>query len=246
MIRSIRPKAFVKRRVMSLGANVRRSAARGVAVSSTAAPLASARRVEDPFWPPSLRTRKRRQGRRSGHAVFARELLANPRAVGAACPSSRWLARKMARSLPRHVEGLVLELGAGTGSITAALLRRGVSPQQLIVIERSPVLAAYLRRRFPGVRVIQGDAARLVELIPFQGMRIGAVVSSLPLRSLPADTVKSILSQLESVLGPDALFIQYTYALRTAGTAFPPRFRQAASRIVWRNLPPARIQVYMT
>ena len=44
--------------------------------------------------------------------------------------------------------GLVVELGGGTGVITAALLARGVAPERLVVVEQSPALAAHLRQRF--------------------------------------------------------------------------------------------------
>ena len=43
----------------------------------------------------------------------------------------------------------VLEIGAGTGAITQALLERGVSPERLFVIERDAELTAFLRNKFP-------------------------------------------------------------------------------------------------
>src|SRR5882757_1586286 len=55
--------------------------------------------------------------------TFGGELLSNPGPVGSAVPSSRFLARRMASFLPRSPKGYVVELGAGTGAITAALLR---------------------------------------------------------------------------------------------------------------------------
>jgi phospholipid N-methyltransferase len=133
---------------------------------------------------------------------------------------------------------------ASAGVVTAALLRRGVAGERLIVVERSRTLAAHLRRRFPQVQVIRGDAAHLADLLPADGVEVCAVVSSLPLRSLPQETVRRIMAQLERVLAPGALLIQYTYALRSVPSPLPARFRQTVSRIVWRNLPPARVDVY--
>ncbi|MBV9444093.1 MAG: hypothetical protein JO217_15525, partial [Acidobacteriaceae bacterium] len=52
----------------------------------------------------------------------------------------------------------VLEIGAGTGSITRALLRRGLRPERLFVIERDPTLAAFLEQKFPGVQVRCAEA----------------------------------------------------------------------------------------
>ena len=65
-------------------------------------------------------------------AVFGQELMTNPRPMGAACPSSPELARRVARMVGKSPHHFVLEIGAGTGAITAALLRDCVPPQRLI------------------------------------------------------------------------------------------------------------------
>jgi phosphatidylethanolamine/phosphatidyl-N-methylethanolamine N-methyltransferase len=234
----------MRRRVVKAKALLRRSMVKALAPDGPGTPpLAAA--VEDLLLPrhsPWDHGRKRR--RRSGHALFTRELLSNPRAIGAACPSSRWLAKSLARRVPRGLGGRVIELGGGTGVVTAALLRRGFSAGQLVVVERSRTLAAHLRRRFPQVHVIQGDAADLSNILPADDVDVCAVVSSLPLRSLPAVTVQRIMSQLEQVLPSGSIFVQYTYALRAGTLQLPPRFQRMASRIVWRNFPPARVDVY--
>ena len=185
-----------------------------------------------------------RKTRQSAPALFMREVLSNPRFMGAACPSSQQLAASMAALLPHRFDGHVVELGAGTGVITAALLKRGVRPHQLMVVERSPLLAAHLRRRFPQITVIQGDAADLASIISDYQVRVGAAISSLPLRSLKPETVRAIMSQIDRVLGPNGLFIQYTYALGALPSTLPRRFKPVRSRIIWRNLPPARVDMF--
>ena len=65
-------------------------------------------------------------------ALFSRALLANPRAMGAACPSSVKLARTIANLvIPPDNDSLVLELGGGTGIVTKALLQHGVAPDEV-------------------------------------------------------------------------------------------------------------------
>ncbi len=60
----------------------------------------------------------------SPSALFSRALLANPRAMGAACPSSLKLARTIADLvIPPDNDNLILELGGGTGIVTKALLQ---------------------------------------------------------------------------------------------------------------------------
>ena len=176
--------------------------------------------------------------------LFAREILNNPREIGAACPSSPILGKAMAKALPIHLNGVVIELGAGTGTITAALLARGIPPDKLLILERSPNLVKHLRDKFPQLKVIEGDAAQLGEYLE-KNTKVAAIVSGLPLRSLPAPLVKDIVNQINHLLHHDGVLIQFTYDLR--GEWFEQQhkqFRRTQSTIVWRNLPPARVDVF--
>lgn len=177
-------------------------------------------------------------------ALFTREIWANPRAMGAACPSTPSLASRMAARVPLDRDGLVVELGGGTGAVTAALLKHGVPPWKLVVVERSPILTDHLRRRFPQLRIIQGDAAQLSHLLGRRPLRINSIVSSLPLRSLHPATTRAISHQFETLLESDGLLVQFTYDLRGTRARLPSCFRRVSSKIVWGNLPPARVEVF--
>lgn len=181
--------------------------------------------------------------RRSTPWMFAQELLDKPRAVGAVWPSSQALARRMASQVPVDGRGWVVELGGGTGAITEAILARGVSPERLLVVERSGAFVRHLRRRFPAVRVLQGDAAKLAQLLP-PGACVDAIVSSLPLRSLPAPEAGEILAQWVRVCATGGVVIQFTYDLPGLRRHQPPGFAPCASSIVWNNLPPARVLTF--
>jgi phosphatidylethanolamine/phosphatidyl-N-methylethanolamine N-methyltransferase len=175
--------------------------------------------------------------------LFGREIIDSPRSMGAICPSSPALARRMAQLVP-PCDGKVVELGGGTGTVTAALLAHGIKPEQLIVVERSVKLAALLRRRFPDITVINGDAANLCEILGTECGEISTVVSGLPLRSLPIAMVTAILGQLEHVLKRNGMFIQFTYSHRDLRQRLSSRFHTIHSCTVWSNLPPARIDAY--
>jgi phospholipid N-methyltransferase len=172
--------------------------------------------------------------------LFAQELLSRPAAVGAIWPSSRRLARSLASCVPPHGEGLVVELGGGTGAVTYALLQRGIPPGRLVVIERAPAFVRHLRARFPGITIVQGDAAELCELLP-HGSRIDAIVSGLPLRSLPARKAAAVVAQWRTLLANGGIVVQFTYDLRDTDGQPLRGFLQRASHIVWANLPPARV-----
>jgi phosphatidylethanolamine/phosphatidyl-N-methylethanolamine N-methyltransferase len=176
--------------------------------------------------------------------LFAREILSNPREIGAACPSSPILGRAMANALPTHLNGMVIELGAGTGTITAALLARGIPAEKLLVLERSPNLVKHLRDKFPHLQIIEGDAAQLGQYLQ-KDTKVAAIVSGLPLRSLPPPVVKDIIKQINHLLHHEGILVQFTYDLR--GEWFEQQhkqFHRTQSTIVWRNLPPARVDVF--
>ncbi len=175
-------------------------------------------------------------------AAFLRELLHEPRSMGAVCPSSCELAWGMARWVDPAQAGWVIELGGGTGTVTAALLQRGVPRERLIVIERSRKFVKHLRHRFPGVRIFHADAAEIA--LALGGRSVTAIVSGLPLRSLPADAVSRVVQACAGVLNPNSRVVQFTYAPRACSAWSAAGLQRIANETVWRNLPPARIEVF--
>ncbi|MBU0908034.1 MAG: response regulator [Proteobacteria bacterium] len=125
--------------------------------------------------------------------LFSRALLANPRAIGAACPISSRLARRhhcRPGMLPFN-DGLLLEIGGGPRMVTTALLRRGVDPGKLAVVEQDRLPAQHMKDRFPNVAVVHGKAVKLCQLYNSYGRHVGTMVPSPPLLSLPSCRVGS-------------------------------------------------------
>src|SRR3977135_1255310 len=109
----------------------------------------------------------------AGTTLFLKRWLRRPFAMGAVVPSGRLLAEAMAdttKAVLAGRPGYIVELGAGTGEVTKALLAAGIAPERLALVERDPELARFLRRHFPGPRIIQGDAARLPRLLADHGV----------------------------------------------------------------------------
>lgn len=181
--------------------------------------------------------------------LFIKEIIANPAPVGAAAPSGPVLGMRMAKQVPALKEGQhVVELGAGTGAITTQLLKSGIKGNQLVSIERSEAMSMHLRDRFPSVKVIQGDASKLKELLEkdhgIQNSSVACIVSGLPLRSLPASIVESILSEAHSILPSGGRFIQFTYDIRKSPNPALSAFLRRDTSVVWMNFPPARVDVF--
>ena len=103
--------------------------------------------------------------------LFLSRWLHSPMHVGSVAPSSRRLADAIARQVPMDSPGWIIELGGGTGVVTAALLRAGLAPERLVVLERDPLLHKHLVERFPEVHAILGDAAKLAEALRPLGIR---------------------------------------------------------------------------
>lgn len=180
----------------------------------------------------------------TGLILFIRETLTNPRAVGAVMPSSKKLARNAAMLIPHDRAGTILELGAGTGSITEAILQYSSPDDSLRVIECSSKLVDHLQTRFPDLHVIHGDACQTSRLLGNNCMPIKAIVSGIPLHCLPKDSMKRFGKEIDKVLHKGGLFIQYTYNLW--GTPLSPsmHLKHIYSKKVWWNVPPARINVF--
>jgi phosphatidylethanolamine/phosphatidyl-N-methylethanolamine N-methyltransferase len=178
---------------------------------------------------------------------FLLRFLDNPRRTGAVAPSGPFLAREMARAIDPRRPGLVVELGPGTGPVTKALLARGVPRERLVLVEYDSQFCKALAQKFPLVRVLRGDAYALGRTLDaLKGEHVAAVVSSLPLLNEPPERRLALLEDAFALMGPDGVFVQFTYGL----AAPVPRELCAAQYDVtrgapiWRNLPPASVWTY--
>jgi 23S rRNA (adenine-N6)-dimethyltransferase len=151
---------------------------------------------------------------------------------------------------------LVVDIGAGNGLISAALVRRGA---QVLAIERDPSLAERLRAKFatwPAVTVVEGDVLetplpdgpfRVVANIPF------GITTKILRHLLDADAlvradliVQAEVARKRGTGGRGTLlnacwepWYEFGTGARIAATAFRPRPRvDAAVLIVTRRSPP--------
>ncbi len=176
--------------------------------------------------------------------MFFRRWVANPLQMGSIVPSSPTLCARVVRHVRRAPDEAVVELGAGTGVISRALLDSGLPPEQLYVVEIVPTMAAHLRRVLPGVNVIEGDARELSSLLPAHvHNRIGTVVCGIPLVLLPVPEQARFITAIEAV-APGVGFLHYSYCI-TSPLPYQ-KHTLAAKREAWtpRNFPPASVWRY--
>jgi phosphatidylethanolamine/phosphatidyl-N-methylethanolamine N-methyltransferase len=176
---------------------------------------------------------------------FIRTWIEKPLSTGAVMPSSKALARTMARYVDPAASGPVIELGPGTGPVTEALVQHGVDPARLILVEFNPDFCRLLRTRYPQATVVQGDAYRLRRLLESTVRSpASAIVSGLPLVTKPVRTRLRLISDAMALLAPGAPFVQFTYAMVTPIPKALNGIKAEASELIWMNVPPARVWVY--
>jgi phosphatidylethanolamine/phosphatidyl-N-methylethanolamine N-methyltransferase len=193
----------------------------------------------------SLRLVDKKSQRLDDEVRFIRSWLEKPLAMGAVTPSSRILARTMARYVEPAIAGPVIELGPGTGPVTEALIEQGVDPARLVLVEFNAMFCQLLRSRFPAATVVQGDAYGLRRLLGnVTRQPAAAVVSGLPLFTKPLRMRLRLLRDAFALMRPGAPFVQFTYAVVPPIPKAFAGIRAEASDRIWLNLPPARVWVY--
>lgn len=180
-------------------------------------------------------------------SLFLSRWLTAPARVGAVAPSGRKLAQRMAAVALDQRSGVVVELGGGTGAITSELVK-AAGVDGVLVVEIDPAMCRMIERRFPGIRVVQGDAFRLPDVLQQAGVTaIRSIASSLPLLTHPPERRQLFLQRCLSLMEPGGGLVQFTYSLFS-----PVPFEilrdldVSAVRMgrIWRNMPPASLWRY--
>ncbi len=179
--------------------------------------------------------------------LFLGQWVRAPRHIGSVVPSGRALAAAIARHIEPN-KGFVVELGAGTGAVTQALLQHGIPRSKLVLVELEQKFCDMLKTRYPGLRVLHGDARSLRTLLAEAGVdRVAVVVSSLPLRSLTFSTQRAVLRESVQVLAAGGDILQFTYI---GGSPVHPMLQRRLGLVgkpvgrVWLNVPPAVVWRY--
>jgi phospholipid N-methyltransferase len=174
--------------------------------------------------------------------LVLRKFVTNAKTVATVAPSSRALSRAILRGIDWANTKAVVELGAGTGPITAELVKV-VPPQVRVVVnEFLPDFCAALREKFPGLDVAEGDARRLTDMLAERNLsRVDYVLSGLPLTHFaPADR-DAVIDQCGRLLGPAGEFRQLTTAPWVYRGLYRRYFREVTFRLVVWNLPPGGV-----
>lgn len=161
---------------------------------------------------------------------FFREFRRHFQTTGAILPSSRFLARALARPLrgPRP-PARILEVGPGTGSVTCEIARRMHPEDRLDAVEINARFVELLEARLQKDRVFRARRDQ-VEVIhaAVQDLVGDAVydfiISGLPLNNFPVALVREIFSTYDRLLKPGGMLSYYEYTwVRQLKTPFVDR-----------------------
>lgn len=165
--------------------------------------------------------------------------------MGSIVPSTRYLSEVIGRLAASSQTGPVLEIGAGTGSFTRAMINAGIEQERLHIVEMNAGLCRHLRQQFPRASIIRADATRLCEHLPPDTLgQFLLVVSGLPLVNMPRHTSRAIINQVKACMAPDGRLLQFTYMPFSPISLSRHALRGERKAWVLRNVPPATVWQY--
>ncbi len=148
----------------------------------------------------------------SDRATFLQAYLRHPLAVGSVTPSALALVDRMLHPIQWGEIQTVVELGCGTGPMTAEILRRKPAHVRFLAFEREPAFRQLLLARFPGLQV-HPEAFELGRVLARTGRpQADVVLSGIPFAALPGPEQERLLDEVEQALVPGGLFVAFQYS----------------------------------
>ena len=175
--------------------------------------------------------------------TWLRTYLKHPLQLGALFPSGPSLGALMVEHIKPDQHLPILELGAGSGSFTRALLAKGIPEEDLILVEQSQDFANYLETSFPRAKVICGDATNVVEILSQSGIhQCAEIVSGIPLYSIGSALRRIICNEALKLLKLGGSLAQVSYIPRCSipnDIIIAHSARKTYCGMVLNNIPPA-------
>jgi phosphatidylethanolamine/phosphatidyl-N-methylethanolamine N-methyltransferase len=182
---------------------------------------------------------------RTAKGLFFRRFLAHPGRVASLFPSSQALSRMIAGQVRRADDEYVIELGAGTGTVTHAILSSGVPADKLIVVEIDRVMAQFLRTAYPTITVLECSAFDIMQSLPQPTIgKVGCVVCGLPITLYQLEWQRRLAVIILSLMPRGRPFLVLTH--RLASPILAKKMGLVGKRVGFtlRNFPPASVWAY--
>lgn len=181
-------------------------------------------------------------GLTNGKFAFFRQFLKHPLQVGSVIPSSPFLERRILEVAEIDSRKTIVELGAGDGGTTRAILRAMPSNGRLLSIEINPHLYKLLEsvhdnRLIPHL----GDACDLKEIVAHYGLPDPEVIiSGIPFSNMSRRSGTQVIEAISSLLAPHGCFVAYQVRKRVTSLCRPV-LGEEESELEFLNIPPMRV-----
>jgi phospholipid N-methyltransferase len=174
--------------------------------------------------------------------LMTKKFIRKGTSVASFSPSQGSLCRQMCANIDYDTVQCIVELGAGTGPVTAEIIKRLKPHTRFLIVEIDPDFCTRLRDRFPGADVIEGDASKMEELLAARGLtQVDHVISGLPLPSFPKVLRDGIIRSSAKVLTPTGTFRQLTNMPWVYMGLYKKYFREVKFNFVPLNIPPSGV-----
>ena len=174
--------------------------------------------------------------------VFLKEFLRNPRQVASIVPSSRFIEQGIVELAEVRSAHTIVDLGAGTGGTTRAILKAMPPYAELLSIEINQRFCGLLRR-IEDKRLIAhcGSAHELQKTLSLYGLPApDVVISGIPFSTMSRQAGARILEAIFSVLVPGGRFVAYQISKQVEEMS-RPLFGPAYVVVELLNIPPLRL-----
>jgi len=162
--------------------------------------------------------------------------------VASFSPSQKSLCQRMIANIDFATVQCIVELGAGTGPVTAEVMKVIQPHTKFLIVEIDPDFCSRLRERFPGADVIEGDACKLPELLAERGIsKVDHVISGLPLPSFKKPLRDGIIESSAKVLTETGTFRQLTNMPWVYLGLYKKYFSEVSFAFVPMNVPPSGV-----
>jgi phospholipid N-methyltransferase len=115
----------------------------------------------------------------------------------------------MARNIKPDAK--VLELGSGSGALTANIIPKLADPKQLTCVELDQELTQICQNKFPDIRIITADIQSVLE----QENSYDIIISGIPFAAMEPARRQQIFELIKQRLQPDGKFIMFQYSIYT-------------------------------
>ena len=143
---------------------------------------------------------------------FLSHYLRNPKAVGAVSELSPRVAKQLLKYVanrPHKGPSKILEVGAGTGSITRPLVDLLHKGDILDIVEIDSACCKKLAELFKNDKRVRVHNASITEFDP--GYQYDFIISTLPFNTFPSDFVQKVVSLYKTIIKDDGMcaYVEY-------------------------------------